>query len=109
MKPTSVLRLFATAATLAVFAASYAPAVAVQPAIDETTTGEAGPSAVGISVNPHRLQTSPHAPGPIQVREVPRQFPVDAATFGSLKARANAAAAAASHLPAPPSAAVVEK
>src|SRR5689334_10727878 len=102
MKPTSALRLLAAAVALAVFAAGYAPAVALQPAADQTTAGDAGPSSVGVSVNPHRLQTSPHAPGPIQVREMPRQYPVDAATFGSLKARANADAAAAAHLPAPP-------
>ena len=56
--------------------------------------GVPGPSAVGVVVNPHQLPT-PAAPGELpQLREVPRLYPVDQATFERMKAQADAEAAA---------------
>src|SRR5919201_5824517 len=62
-----------------------------------SVTGETGPTAPGVSVDPRQLP--PRGETPESVRPIPRRFPVDEATFGQLKARANANAAAAGHLP----------
>ena len=106
MRVHNIFRIVVGAAAIALLTASSAPVAAFQASADPAVAGEDGPQAAGVLVNPHRLQASPHAPGPGQVREVPRLYPVDDATFGLLKARANAAAPAAPHVPgAPPASA----
>ena len=66
---------------------------------DQGTAGEPGPTAAGSAVDPRQVPIHERDVGPEQVREVPRRYPVDQSTFGQLKSRANAAAAAQSHLP----------
>jgi hypothetical protein len=56
--------------------------------------GSPGPSAVGVSVNPHQLPTPASAGTPAADSEVPRRFPVDQETFERMKEQANAEAAA---------------
>jgi hypothetical protein len=56
--------------------------------------GARGPGAPGQLVEPRKLVATPHDPGPVQAPVVPRLYPVDAATFGQLKAQANQSAAA---------------
>ena len=66
----------------------------VQATDDFTQAGVPGPSAAGVVVNPHHLPPAA-APGELpQLREVPRLYPVDQATFERLKAQADAEAAA---------------
>jgi hypothetical protein len=64
------------------------------------TTGEPGPVADGVLVDAAHL---PLRDAPTPVRALPRLYPVDLASFGQLKAGANAAAAdaaaARTHLP----------
>ncbi|MDP2661946.1 MAG: Ig-like domain-containing protein [Dehalococcoidia bacterium] len=62
--------------------------------------GEPGPSAQVIPASPQR-PVLPGDPGPEQVREIPRGYPVDAATFGQMKAEANAAASGRKPPPPP--------
>lgn len=57
--------------------------------------GTPGPSAVGVSVNPHQLPAPAAAGVPAADSEVPRRFPVDQETFERMKEQANAEAAAA--------------
>ena len=91
------------ALALALFAAVYLapgpprraanePASQVPGAVGDA--GTQGPSAVGVSVNPHQLPTPAAAGVPAVDREVPRRFPVDRETFERLKEQANAEAAA---------------
>ena len=71
---------------------------ATQAAPSPQTRGVPGPSAVGKRVD---LRQLPPIKGdtPRQVREIPRLYPVDANTFGQMKAAANQAAAARDHKP----------
>ena len=89
---------------LALFAAVYlAPGpprrAANEPALQApggaAAVGSPGPSAVGVSVNPHQLPTPAAAGVPAADSEVPRRFPVDQETFERMKEQANAEAAAA--------------
>ena len=67
---------------------------AAQATDDFTQAGVPGPSAVGVVVTPHQLPPAA-APGEMpQLREVPRLYPVDQATFERLKAQADTEAAA---------------
>ena len=70
------------------------PALVVQATDDFAQTGVPGPSAVGVVVNPHQLLPPAAVSELPQLREVPRLYPVDQATFERLKAQADAEAAA---------------
>jgi hypothetical protein len=61
--------------------------------------GEPGPTAEGVPINPHQLPPIPRGETPQQVAGIPRLYPVDAATFGQLKAQAQQNAAAGAHRP----------
>ncbi|HEV8637210.1 MAG TPA: hypothetical protein VG370_23570, partial [Chloroflexota bacterium] len=98
MRPRTMARAMAAVALGAVLLAGYGPASAQQGPTRPESAGEPGPSAVGLPVNPHQLPAIPRDGGPQRVQEKPRLYP-DAATFGQMKAQANAAAAGAAHLP----------
>jgi hypothetical protein len=91
--------------TASVSAALLAPGATAAPQQGEP--GVAGPSARGVAIDLRSVPDLPTADKPIQPREIPRRYPVDAATFGQLKARANQAAngadqgTAAERLPGP--------
>ena len=57
--------------------------------------GEPGPTAIGVAVSLNQLPPVAEGATEQQGGEIPRLYPVDAATFEQMKAQANAAAAAA--------------
>jgi hypothetical protein len=59
--------------------------------------GQPGPQASGIHVDARQVPPPPRGDTPDQVRQIPRQYPVDQGSFDRLKGQANAAAAARDH------------
>lgn len=75
---------------LALLVGGPAPSPVVQAAPSPASDGTAGPHAAGVRVDPRGVS------GPVgdTPQQLPRRYPVDEATFGRLKAQANAVAAA---------------
>ena len=90
MRLQALHHLLVTAALgAALLAGGQALALQATAETDTATAGEPGPSAPGVAVAPRQGPPSPRI-GPGQIQEIPRQYPVDQAMFGQMKAQANA-------------------
>jgi hypothetical protein len=69
------------------------PSVGAPPLVSQVS-GEPGPAAVGVPVNPHQFPVSAQDGASAQPQTVPPPYLVDKQTYERLKDQANAAAAA---------------
>lgn len=95
MKPSTLRRLAIAAALLiAMAAAGQASLASTEAAGKSQLVEKPGPTAKGQPVDSKGLVPIPHGDIPQQVRESPRLFPVDRATFDQIKAQLDADATA---------------